>query len=273
MSEKEKHENNEGVKVAEMMVEAGKEFARFVQSREEGSDQRNGDKKVVQRAMSWHFFLALQFLEALLLLRGGGLVSAAPAGALFRSLTEIIFRGIWIVHPGANQAARARSYFKYKYMKESEDHRRALFMQSFFDQNGGRSEETVKAALKEYLKKKPEEGGPMSDGKIRGEIRRKHGKHACTIPFREMLEEIDIEGDYLTVYSWASAAAHGTPTIFDTPGGGNQSMVDACISTAGDRFSVLAHRTATAYGMPEKDFNSLFGFAIQAREKKLGRKS
>ena len=273
MSEKEKHENNEGVKVAEMMVEAGKEFVRFVLSREEGSAPRNGDKEVVQQAMIWHFLFALQFLESLLLLQKGALASVSPAGALFRSLAEIVARGVWIMRPGADHAARARSYLEYAVMKQNEHQRSGRFQQFFFDQNGGRSEETVKAALKEYLKKKPEEGGPMSDGKIRGEIRRKHGKHACTIPFREMLEEIDLEGDYLTVYSWASAATHGTPTMFDTLGGENHLMVDDCISTAGDRLFVLAHRTAAAYGMPEKDFNSLFGFAIQAREKKLGRKS
>ena len=250
------------IQTAEQTLKAGNKFSSRICPKEEG-DLHNDDKGVVRLAMAWHFRFALRLFECLFMLRGSHLGS--PAGVLFRTFSEIVTRGVWIAHSEspAIRVARARSYSDYSAMKHEELQRRMDFLQSFFVSNK-RSEETIRAGLKEYREK----GTSKSDPQIRKAIARKYGENSCTIAYGKMLKDIDLEGEYETVYPIASAATHGIPTKFDVPGVDQQSLVADYISTATDRFYVLAHHTAVVFGIKEEEFNLVFRAAIQAREKK-----
>ena len=264
------HTNSSGIQVAQQTLEAGKKFLPRIPFRKVEGGGRNDEEGMVRQAMAWHFHLALGLLESLFVLRGGYL--SHPAGVLFRAFSEIVVRGVWIMWPGENRAGnraeRARSFFEYAMMKHDESERRVRFMRDFLTRNK-RSEETVKAGLKEYREKE----NSKSDPKIRKEILRKYGENACTIPYRAMLKEIDAEGEHETVYPMASAATHGIPTKFDLlPNAAErQGIVADYISTAADRFYVLAHHAAAAHGIPEEEIQSVFAAAIRARAKKAKR--
>ena len=257
--------NEEGkadtMQMAEQTLKAGKEFEPRFRPKAEGEWCYDNDESVTQQAMAWHFFLALQLLEALFNLRGSNWPS--PAGVLFRTFSEIVSRGIWMMHPEnpADRAGRARSYVDYAQMKQDEMDKRMKFVRDFVGDKGT-TEETLRAALQEYQKKED----AKSESKIRNAIKCKYGDNACTIPYREMLEEIDLAGEHITVYPMASAATHGVLTKFDKES--PHEVVMDYIVTAADRFYVLAHRTAMALGIPEEELNSAFRAAIQAREKK-----
>ena len=210
--------------------------------------------------MAWHFFLALQLLEALFNLRGSNRPSLA--GVLFRTFSEIVSRGVWMMHPKnpANCAVRARSYIDYAQMKQDEMHKRTIFVQSCIGDK--RTEETVKLALRKCWEKRVAKSEP----RIRKDIARKYGENACTISYGKMLEDIDSAGAHEFEYAMASAATHGVLTRFDTES--PHEVVTDYIVTAADKFYVLAHCTAMAFGVAEKEFNSAFRAAIQAREKK-----
>ena len=252
------------MQMSEQTLKAGKKFLPRILPKTEGDWRNDDDERVTQQAMAWHFFFALRMLECLLMLRGSDL--GFPARVMFRTLSEITTRGIWIARPDCRQdrAARARSYFDYAEMKWGEVGKRMQFVHDFVGDKG--TEEALRAALRACR----ERGGAKSEPReprIQKEINRKYGDNACTIPYRRMLEEIDFAGEHETVYAMASAATHGIPTVFDTYVPDHEIVADH-IGTAADRFYVLAHRTAMALGIPEEELNSAFRAAIQAREKK-----
>ena len=249
------------MEMAEQTLKAGKEFLPRILLKTQGDWRNYDDERVTQQAMACHFFLALRMLECLLMLRGSDL--GFPARVMFRTLGEIITRGIWIARPDCRQdrAARARSYFDYAEMKRGEMDKQMQFVRDFVGDKG--TEETVRAALRAYREK----GGAKSESRIREDVKCQYGDNACTIHYSRMLEEIDFVSDYATVYAMASAAIHGIPTAFDTDVPGHVIVADH-IDTAADRFYVLAHRTAMAFGVADEELNSAFRAAIQAREKK-----
>ena len=249
------------MQMAGQTLKAGKKFLPRILPKTEGDWRNDDDERVTQQAMAWHFFFALRMLECLLMLRGSDL--GFPARVMFRTLSEITTRGIWIARPDCRQdrAARARSYFDYAEMKWGEILERVNFVRSLVGDKG--TEETLGATLRACREK----GGAKSESRIQKEICRKYEDNACTIAYRRMLDEIDFAGEHETVYAVASAATHGIPTVFDTSVPDHEIVADH-IGTAADRFYVLAHRTAMALGIAEEELNSAFRAAIQAREKK-----
>ena len=252
------------IQTAKQTLKAGKILFSRILRQGDGGDWRHDDEGAVRQAMTWHFHFALRLLECLFMLRRSDLGS--PAGVLFRTFSEIITRGVWIAHSKtpAIRATRARSYLDYADMKAKELQRQQKSVRRFFT-NIKRSEKTIRAGLKEYQ----ETEDSKSDPQIQKEIRCRYGENACTIPYRKMLKDIDFEGEHQTAYMMASAATHGIPTEFDSLiTHEQQSLVVDYISTATDRFYVLAHYTAVIFGINDEEFTSAFHAAIQAREKK-----
>ena len=225
-----------GIRIAELVREAIVEFLSVIDSPaklREGK-WRDDDKKVVQMAMHWHLVCALQFLEAILMLRGSILIP--PAAALFRSISEVVYRGRWIFRYEEHRAARALSYIEY-----------------------------VEAMLLEYWAGISESEKPKPR-KIRDCVKTRYGQNACTIGMFDMLKNIGLEDRYAQHFMVPSAAVHGAPSLFEDVSLPPHGAVVAMIGDAGELAFDLARDTASAYGMTEK-FNSIFKAVIEAKNR------